>query len=71
MSFQGGDGYQYFMNHDLSFAAVTRILNFVLMKVIKVIQTLCIIHQTLELSSSIQLKILILILWMTQTMQHF
>ena len=28
MSFQGGDGYQYFMNHDLSFAAISRILNF-------------------------------------------
>ena len=28
MSFQGGDGYQYFMNHDLSFAAITRIFEF-------------------------------------------
>ena len=28
MSFQGGDGYQYFMNHDLSFAAISRIFEF-------------------------------------------
>ena len=28
MSFQGGDGYQYFMNHDLAFAAITRITEF-------------------------------------------
>ena len=28
MSFQGGDGYQYFMNHDLSFAAIARIFEF-------------------------------------------
>ena len=28
MSFQGGDGYQYFMNHDLSFAAIARIIEF-------------------------------------------
>ena len=24
MSFQGGDGYQYFMNHDLAFASISR-----------------------------------------------
>ena len=30
MSFQGGDGYQYFMNHDLSFACVSRIAEFCL-----------------------------------------
>ena len=28
MSFQGGDGYQYFMNHDLAFAAISRITEF-------------------------------------------
>ncbi len=28
MSFQGGDGYQYFMNHDLSLASLSRILEF-------------------------------------------
>ncbi len=28
MSFQGGDGYQYFMNHDLAFASISRILEF-------------------------------------------
>ena len=28
MSFQGGDGYQYFMNHDLSFACLARIFEF-------------------------------------------
>ena len=28
MSFQGGDGYQYFMNHDLGFASISRILEF-------------------------------------------
>ena len=28
MSFQGGDGYQYFMNHNLSYAAITRIFEF-------------------------------------------
>ena len=28
MSFQGGDGYQYFMNHDLAFAAISRIIEF-------------------------------------------
>ena len=28
MSFQGGDGYQYFMNHDLAFAAISRIAEF-------------------------------------------
>ncbi len=28
MSFQGGDGYQYFMNHDLAFASIARILDF-------------------------------------------
>ena len=28
ISFQGGDGYQYFMNHDLAFASIARILDF-------------------------------------------
>ena len=28
MSFQGGDGYQYFMNHDLAFASISRITEF-------------------------------------------
>ena len=28
MSFQGGDGYQYFMNHNLAYASVARILEF-------------------------------------------
>ena len=28
MSFQGGDGYQYFMNHDLAFASISRIAEF-------------------------------------------
>ncbi|MBS92052.1 MAG: hypothetical protein CMM95_03255 [Rickettsiales bacterium] len=28
MSFQGGDGYQYFMNHNLAFASISRILEF-------------------------------------------
>ncbi len=28
MSFQGGDGYQYFMNHDLALASLSRILEF-------------------------------------------
>ena len=30
MSFQGGDGYQYFMNHDLAYASISRILEFCL-----------------------------------------
>ena len=28
MSFQGGDGYQYFMNHNLAYASISRILEF-------------------------------------------
>ena len=28
MSFQGGDGYQYFMNHDLALASISRIIEF-------------------------------------------
>lgn len=28
MSFQGGDGYQYFMNHDLALASISRIVEF-------------------------------------------
>ena len=28
ISFQGGDGYQYFMNHDLALASIARILDF-------------------------------------------
>ena len=30
MSFQGGDGYQYFMNHNLAYASISRILEFCL-----------------------------------------
>ncbi|MEE2694995.1 MAG: phosphoenolpyruvate carboxylase [Pseudomonadota bacterium] len=30
MSFQGGDGYQYFMNHDLALASISRIIEFCL-----------------------------------------
>ena len=30
MSFQGGDGYQYFMNHNLVYASISRILEFCL-----------------------------------------
>ena len=30
MSFQGGDGYQYFMNHNLAYAFISRILEFCL-----------------------------------------
>ena len=30
ISFQGGDGYQYFMNKEISYSAITRILNFCL-----------------------------------------
>ena len=32
MSFQGGDGYQYFMNHDLAYASISRILEFCLIQ---------------------------------------
>ena len=32
MSFQGGDGYQYFMNHDLAYASISRILEFCLIE---------------------------------------
>ena len=28
MSFQGGDGYQHFMNHDLALASISRIVEF-------------------------------------------